>query len=339
MKLCLIPGDGIGREVVPVAAAALQRLLPAVQLQQADAGWECFVRTGQALPDATLARARECGAVLFGAVSSPARKVEGYRSPIVALRRELNAYANLRPTCALPIAGARQDVDLLIVRENTEDLYIGEEQRDGDTAIAIKRITAAASRRVARAACETLLARGMHRLVIVHKANIMPLTDGLFRDCCREVAQSYPQIEVSELLVDTAAYQLARAPQQFQALVAPNLYGDILSDLAAAHGGGLGLAASLNQGDAGVAIAEPVHGSAPDIAGQGIANPIAMIWSGAMMLDFLGQGDSRYQAAHDAIMAAIEQVLVGGPRTPDMGGTASTVELGRAIAAALEGRD
>ena len=205
MKLCLIPGDGIGREVVPVAAAALQRLLPAVQLQQADAGWECFVRTGQALPDATLARARECGAVLFGAVSSPARKVEGYRSPIVALRRELNAYANLRPTCALPIAGASQDVDLLIVRENTEDLYIGEEQRDGDTAIAIKRITAAASRRVARAACETLLARGMHRLVIVHKANIMPLTDGLFRDCCREVAHSYPQIEVSELLVDTAA--------------------------------------------------------------------------------------------------------------------------------------
>ena len=139
----------------PVAAAPLQRLLPAVQLQQADAGWECFVRTGQACRTPPW-RARECGAVLFGAVSSPARKVEGYRSPIVALRRELNAYANLRPTCALPIAGARQDVDLLIVRENTEDLYIGEEQRDGDTAIAIKRITAAASRRVARAAMRNL---------------------------------------------------------------------------------------------------------------------------------------------------------------------------------------
>ncbi|PXX78341.1 isocitrate/isopropylmalate dehydrogenase family protein [Rivihabitans pingtungensis] len=333
MKLCLIPGDGIGREVVPVAAAALQRLLPAVQLQQADAGWECFVRTGQALPDATLARARECGAVLFGAVSSPARKVEGYRSPIVALRRELNAYANLRPTCTLPIAGARQDVDMLIVRENTEDLYIGEEQRDGDTAIAIKRITAAASRRVARAACETLLARGMHRLVIVHKANIMPLTDGLFRDCCREVAQSYPQIEVSELLVDTAAYQLARAPQQFQALVAPNLYGDILSDLAAAHGGGLGLAASLNQGDAGVAIAEPVHGSAPDIAGQGVANPVAALLSVALLLRHTWQRPDEAQRLEHAV----RDTLAAGIATPDVAGAAgvSTAAFAQALLARL----
>ncbi|MFO1234357.1 MAG: isocitrate/isopropylmalate family dehydrogenase [Rivihabitans pingtungensis] len=138
--------------------------------------------------------------------------------------------------------------------------------------------------------------------VIVHKANIMPLTDGLFRDCCREVAQSYPQIEVSELLVDTAAYQLARAPQQFQALVAPNLYGDILSDLAAAHGGGLGLAASLNQGDAGVAIAEPVHGvSAPDIAGQGVANPVAALLSVALLLRHTWQRPDEAQRLEHAV--------------------------------------
>ena len=167
---------------------------------------------------------------------------------------------------------------------------------------------------VARAACETLLARGMHRLVIVHKANIMPLTDGLFRDCCREVAQSYPQIEVSELLVDTAAYQLARAPQQFQALVAPNLYGDILSDLAAAHGGGLGLAASLNQGDAGVAIAEPVHGSAPDIAGQGKANPLACLLSLSMMLRYsFDQGEDA-----DLLEKAANNVVAKGFRTGDI---------------------
>ena len=180
MKLCVMPGDGIGQEVVPVAVAALQRLLPELEVHTADAGWDCFVRTGQALPATSLAQAQACGAVLFGAVSSPARKVDGYRSPIVALRRALNAYANVRPTTPLPIAGARQEVNLLIVRENTEDLYIGEEQRDGDTATAIKRITAGASRRVARAACEVMRAQGLTRLTVVHKANILKSTSGLF---------------------------------------------------------------------------------------------------------------------------------------------------------------
>ena len=318
MKLCVMPGDGIGQEVVPVAVAALQRLLPELEVHTADAGWDCFVRTGQALPATSLAQAQACGAVLFGAVSSPARKVDGYRSPIVALRRALNAYANVRPTTPLPIAGARQEVNLLIVRENTEDLYIGEEQRDGDTATAIKRITAGASRRVARAACEVMRAQGLTRLTVVHKANIMPLTDGLFRDCCREVAAEYPEIVLDELLVDTAAYQLVRAPQQFQALVAPNLYGDILSDLAAAHGGGLGLAASLNLGDPGVAIAEPVHGSAPDIAGQGIANPVAALLSVALLLRYT------WQRPHEAarLEHAVSATLAAGIATPDVLGVA-----------------
>ncbi|MFC3531796.1 isocitrate/isopropylmalate dehydrogenase family protein [Vogesella facilis] len=318
MKLCVIAGDGIGREVVPQALRVLQLLLPGLQTVAADAGWDTFRQHGTALSAATLAVARDCGAVIFGAVSSPAHQVAGYRSPIVQLRRELGCHANLRPTLSLPGCGAA-GIDLLIVRENTEDLYIGEEQSDGDTATAIKRITRAASQRVAQTACQLAVAAGRRRLTIVHKANILPLTDGLFRDAARQVAAGYPQLAVDELLVDTAALKLAQAPQDFDVLLAPNLYGDILSDLAAACGGGLGVAASLNLG-ADAAIAEPVHGSAPDIAGQGIANPVASLLSLAMLLRHWW----RLPELAARLEQAVRATLAAGTRTPDLGGTAGT---------------
>lgn len=331
MKLCVINGDGIGREVVPQAVRVLRRLLPDLQIVEAEAGWDTFRQQGTALPAATLAATRECGAVLFGAVSSPAYPVAGYRSPIVQLRRELGCHANVRPTLSLPGSGAAEGVDLLIVRENTEDLYVGEEQSDGDTATAIKRITRAASRRVAETAFRLAQDGGRRRVTIVHKANIMPLTDGLFRDAARDVAADYPQIAVDELLVDTAALKLAQAPQGFDVLLAPNLYGDILSDLAAAFGGGLGVAASLNLG-AQAAIAEPVHGSAPDIAGRGIANPVAALLSLALLL--------RHWWARPTLAASLEQAvrrtLADGIATPDLGGDAGTAAFCDAVLRRLD---
>lgn len=329
MKLCVIAGDGIGQEVVPQAVRVLRRMLPALQTVAAEAGWATFQQQGTALPEATLAAARDCGAVLFGAVSSPARAVAGYRSPIVQLRRLLGCHANVRPTFSLPDCGL-PGLDLLIVRENTEDLYVGEEHSDGDTATAIKRITRAASLRVADTAFALAAASGRQRLTIVHKANILPLTDGLFRDCAREVAARYPQLAVDELLVDTAALKLAQAPQAFDVLLAPNLYGDILSDLAAAFAGGLGVAASLNLGQ-GVAIAEPVHGSAPDIAGQGVANPVASLLSLAMLLRHYWQ----QPAAAARLEQAVLRVLTAGIRTPDLGGSAGTAAFCDAVIAAL----
>ncbi|MGL6070017.1 isocitrate/isopropylmalate dehydrogenase family protein [Craterilacuibacter sp.] len=332
MHLCVIAGDGIGREVVAAAVEVLQALVPAVQLLEAEAGWETFCREGTALPASTLAAARMCGAVLFGAVSSPAYKVAGYRSPIVALRRELDCYANLRPTRSLPLAGGRPDLDLLIVRENTEDLYIGEEESDGETATAIKRITRRASTRVAEVACALAAGRARQRLTIIHKANILPLTDGLFRDAARAVAANYPQLAVDEVLVDTAALRLVQAPEQFDVLLAPNLYGDILSDLAAGLSGGLGLAPSLSVGQ-GVAIAEPVHGSAPDIAGRGIANPVAALLSVAMLL----RHHWRLEAEARRLEQAISRVLASGVATPDLGGTAATGDFSRALLGIVRG--
>lgn len=328
LSLCVIAGDGIGREVVPAACRVLARLRPDIGMIESEAGWDTFQRVGQALPDATLATARACGAVLFGAVSSPSHRVDGYRSPIVALRRALDTHANLRPV--RPLGGiGRPDVDLLIVRENTEDLYIGEERSDGDTAEAIKRITRHASERVGRVAARLAAGRG-GRLTIVHKANILPLTDGLFRDSVRAAASGWPALTLDECLVDTAALRLAQHPEHFDVLVAPNLYGDILSDLAAAHAGGLGLAASLNLGEQ-CAIAEPVHGSAPDIAGRGIANPAATFASLALLL----RHHWRDADSASRLDAAIDRVLAQGIRTPDLGGDASCEQVTRAVCDAV----
>jgi homoisocitrate dehydrogenase len=280
--ITLINGDGIGEEVIPAAADVLRSLDLPLQFQYADAGFTTFERRGNALPDETLKLCEASDAVLFGATRSPMTKVEGYQSPILTLRRHFDLYANLRPAVG-------NNIDLLIVRENTEGLYSRRErvEDDGATAIAERVITARASERIVRMACEQASTRRV-KLTIVHKANVLKETCGLFRRVALDVVTDYPGLQVDELLVDTAAMMLVQQPQRFDVLVTTNLFGDILSDLAAGLTGGLGVAPSANIGAGHPAVFEPVHGSAPDIAGRGIADPRAAILSAAMMLDWLG---------------------------------------------------
>lgn len=318
MKLCVIEGDGIGREVVPAAVRVLRQVLPELEVTAADAGWDTFQNTGDALPQTTIDLAKESKAVLFGACSSPSYPVPGYSSPIVRLRRLMETYANLRPTCYLPVPTAREGVDLVVVRENTEDLYIGDEQtaEGGDTGTATKRITRYATERIAHTAFKLAQIEGRRRVTIVHKGNVMPQTDGLFRRVAYEISSAYENIETDELLVDTAAYWMVKEPTRFDIVLTPNLYGDILSDMAAAWGGGLGLAPAINLGEE-VAIAEPVHGSAPDIAGKGLANPTAAILSAAMLV----RHHWKLPKIADKIDEAVYAVLNEGGYTVDiMGG-------------------
>jgi homoisocitrate dehydrogenase len=343
LKICLIFGDGIGQEVISAAAEVLAALGMGIEFTQAQAGFEFFQRSGNAIPDETLAEVAACSIALFGATGSPSTTVRGYRSPILAMRKTFDLYANLRPVYSLPGGFSRPGVDLLIVRENTEGLYSGRERREGDTAIAERVITARGSERIARVAFEQALKRRARRqashpaqpeeertrLTIVHKANVLKLTDGLFREVCLKVAADFPEVEVSEMLVDAMAMRLMRDPQNFDTLVTTNLFGDILSDEASALMGGLGLAPSANLGDR-VAIFEPVHGSAPDIAGKGIANPIGAILSAAMLLEHVGQVEAAEQ-----IKLAVESALEAGVMTPDVGGRATTAEMTRKIIAAL----
>lgn len=304
-KLCVIPGDGIGQEVIPVAVAVLQKALPDLETVPAEAGWQTFLQTGQSVPDETLTQLRACGAGLFGAVQSPKHKVEGYRSAILTLRQSLELYANIRPVRSLPLLSPRPDIDLIVVRENSEGLYRQRERTDGETAVAERIITRTASERIGQKAVELMHQLGRRRLTIVHKANVLPLTDGLFRDSVRRMATG---VEVDELLVDVAALKLLAEPDRFDVIVTTNLFGDILSDAAAHWVGGLGFAASLNWGRA-CAVAEPVHGSAPDIAGQGLANPIAAILSGVLLVRHVWQEEET--AGH--IEQAVERVLHSQP--------------------------
>ncbi len=339
IPICLIPGDGVGQEVIPAAAQVLTATGLPIEFVPADAGWGCFERTGDALPDATVAAVRRCGVALFGATQSPLRKVAGYRSPILAMRRVFDLYANVRPTGSLPVPDSRPGLDFVIFRENTEGLYSGRERREGDTAIAERVITRAASERIARAACDEAARRASAReprraaLTIVHKANVLGVTDGLFRDTAREVAAAYPMLDVGEMLVDAAAMWLVKDPARFDVIVTTNLFGDILSDAAAGLVGGLGVAPSANLGP-DVAVFEPVHGSAPDIAGRGIANPVGAILSAAMLLDRLDEPSHAQR-----VRAAVAATLVAGDRTPDLGGAATTGEVTRAIIERLENGD
>lgn len=328
-RIALIPGDGIGREVVPGARRVLDALALPFDYVELQAGWATFERTGTALPNATLSALRACDGALFGAVSSPVQRVEGYNSPIVALRRALDLYANLRPVVSAPVPGSRPGIDLLIVRENTECLYVKQERLEdgGDTAVAQRVITRRASERIARVAFAQARARGKARplVTVVHKANVLSLTDGLFRAASLGVAADYPAVAVEEQIVDSMIYRLIREPERYDVIVAPNLYGDILSDAAAALVGGLGLAPSANAGD-NFTLVEPVHGSAPDIAGKGLANPCATILAAAQLLEALGEG-----AAAQRIQRAITRTLADGVWSADLGGKAKTEEMTAAI--------
>lgn len=339
----LIPGDGIGKEVIPAGRRVLEALPTYLNLKfdfiNLNAGFETFQQTGAALPDNTVRVLKnECDGALFGAVSSPTNPVKGYSSPIVALRKKLDLYANVRPVKT--VRNVPRPIDMVIVRENTEDLYVKEETTrdgpDGKVAEAIKRISEKASFRIASMAGDIALRRqklrdagapSIHKsslVTITHKSNVLSQTDGLFRATSkRALAQDvFDSVEVEEQIVDSMVYKLFRQPEEYDVIVAPNLYGDILSDGAAALVGSLGLVPSANVGE-NFAIGEPCHGSAPDIQGQGIANPIATLRSTALMLEFLNE-----PAAAAKIYAAVDGNLEDGRLlSPDLGGTATTDEV------------
>ncbi len=334
--ICLIPGDGIGQEVVPAATEVLQALKLNLQFTQAEAGWATFQKTGKAVPEATIKAIEQADATLFGATTTPTTKVEGFRSAIQQLRKHFDLYANLRPSESLPGSFSRQNVDLLIVRENTEDLYVGRERREDDTAISERVITRKASERIVRVAFQQARLRQSlkhrpSRVTIVHKSNILKETDGLFREVGLAVAQEFSEIACHEMLVDAMAMRLVKDPENFDVIVTTNLFGDILSDEAAGLIGGLGVAPSANIG-AATALFEPVHGSAPDIAGKGIANPIATILSAAMMLDYLG-----LVLAALRLRNAVHAVIREGVLTRDLGGSANTREVTDAVIRAIRG--
>ncbi len=315
MELCIIEGDGIGHEVVPAAVKVLQTVLPDLVLHKARAGWDYFQETGKPIDEDTVELVIKTGALLYGAANSPSYPVDNYYSPVVRLRRELKAHANIRPISYLPVPTARAGVDMIVVRENTEDVYIGQEElsQDTDTGIAHKVITRVATERIAHT-CFQLAQQSKRRLVtIVHKGNVLPRTDGLFRRVAYEVAEQYPDIETDELLVDTAAYWLVKDPTRFDMILTMNQYGDILSDMAAAWGGGLGFVPAINLGD-NIGIAEPAHGSAPDIEGKGIANPIATILSASLLVRYRWEKPD----IADAIDKAVRQTLQDGNFTPDV---------------------
>ena len=328
-QICLVAGDGVGQEVIPAAQRVLDALSIGLEFVRADAGFEHFQKTGSAIPDATLDAVRACDATLFGATSSPMTRVEGYRSPILALRKALDLYANLRPVQSLPGAFSRANIDMLIVRENTEGLYAGRERAENDdTMIAERVITKRASERIARIAFELARTR-KQRVTIVHKANVLKLTDGLYRETCFNVAREFPDVRADEMLVDAMAMRLVTNPQDYDVIVTTNLFGDILSDEASALIGGLGVAPSGNIGVSN-AVFEPVHGSAPDIMGKGIANPIGAILSAAMMLDYLKMFDAAAR-----VRAAVHRALSQNVLTRDIGGSAATDEMTRAVIEAL----
>jgi methanogen homoisocitrate dehydrogenase len=319
-KVAVIEGDGIGPEVISSAVDVLRYIDADLDMVAADMGQESYRRNGSFLPQATVELLKECDAALFGAITSPTTYYPDYKSPLLQLRREFDLYANIRPVKRLHPSIGLVDLDVLIVRENTEGMYSGSEREVPGGVITERKITERACRRIVQKAIELCQAGGRRSITCVHKSNVLRRSDGMFREIFYEqVGDS--GLQGRDLLVDAAAAALVLQPQRQECLVTLNLYGDILSDEAAALVGGLGFAPSANIGD-NFALFEPTHGSAPDIAGKGIANPIAAILSGAMMLRFLGMGEKA-----ERIEAAIPVALERGIRTPDAGGRLSTKEF------------
>lgn len=326
MKAVLIPGDGIGVEISESVKQVGNALGCDVEWEEYEAGAEYYEKTGKLMQDGLLDRVAELGCALKGPTATPIGS--GFRSINVQLRQHFKTFSNLRPVHSLEGVKTRFDnVDTIIVRENTEDLYKGiEYMYDADTAHGIKLITRAASEKIARFAFDYARKQGRKKVTCVHKANIMKLTDGMFLQTFEEVAKDYPEIDSDSVIVDALCMKLVTDPTQFDVLVAPNLYGDIISDLCAGLVGGLGFAPSANIGD-DVVIYEAVHGSAPDIAGQGISNPTSLLLSFAMMLKDNGMQDK----ASKLEQAIFDVVKEGKKTTGDIGGSAKTVEFTQAI--------
>ncbi len=326
----LIPGDGSGPEVIAAAKKVVEATGVDIQWEEAQAGAAMIEKYGTPLPDETIESIRKTGVALKGPITTPVGT--GFRSVNVALRKTFDLYANVRPAKTYPgVITKFENIDLVIVRENTEDLYAGIERMvDENTAESIKLFTRKGCERIIRYAFEYAVREGRKKVTAVHKANIMKCTDGMFLDIAREIAKEYPQIHFNDSIVDAMCMRLVMHPENYDVLVCPNLYGDIVSDLCAGLVGGLGLTPSANIGVDG-AIFEPIHGSAPDIAGQHKINPTAAILSASLMLAHLGEA-----TAAVSIEKAVEKVIGEGKiLTVDMGGTASTEEFADAIIAAL----
>ena len=329
--ITLIPGDGIGPEVTDAVVKILASTGVSIDWDRHDAGLRAVERTGKTLPQTLLDSIIRNRVALKGPVTTPVG--EGFTSVNVGLRQTLDLYSNLRPVANLPGVTARfQNIDLVIVRENTEDLYAGLEHVVVPGVVeSLKIITEKASTRIARFAFEHARAHGRKKVTAIHKANIMKLSDGLFLESARAVAKQFADIAYDERIVDAACMQLVMKPEQFDVLLLPNLYGDIVSDLCAGLVGGLGLVPGANLGEKG-AVFEAVHGSAPDIAGKNLANPIALLMSALMMLDHIGE-----PAAAARVRAALTRLLIAGRvRTRDLGGDATTSAFAEALCREIE---
>jgi len=328
--ITLIPGDGIGPEVTEAVVHIVGASGVAIDWEEQLAGAIAFERTGHTLPTELIDSIRRNGVALKGPVTTPV--AQGFTSVNVGLRKMLDLYANLRPVWNMPgVPAAASGVDLVIVRENTEDLYAGLEHEVVPGVVeSLKIITEKASTRIAEFAFEYARRNGRRRVTAIHKANIMKLGDGLFLECTRRVAGNYVDVQYDERIVDAACMHLVMKPSQFDVLLLPNLYGDIVSDLCAGLVGGLGMVGAANLGIE-LAVFEAVHGSAPDIAGKHLANPTALLLSAVMMLRHIEE-----RAAADRIMTALGAVLAAGEvRTRDLGGTSSTMAFADAVARAL----
>jgi isopropylmalate/isohomocitrate dehydrogenase-like protein len=327
-KLAVIPGPGIGAEVTSQAIRVLESTDLTFDCSYFEIGYEVFLETGNPVPDDVLEEIRGTQACLFGATTTPVG-VPGYKSAIITLRTALELYANVRPAKSYPIPKSMKDVDLVIVRENTEGLYSGWEFELPDSAYTIRVITRKATERITRFAFELAMKR-RKKVTIVTKANVLRKSDGFFLEVARKVAEDYPDVEVEEAFVDVTAMRLILKPNIFDVIVTSNLFGDILSDESAGLVGGLGLAPSANIG-ADYALFEPVHGSAPRLAGKGIANPMAAILASKMMLNYLGE--NRWaERIENAIVTVLNE---GKVLTPDLGGSSTTTQATEAIIDAL----
>jgi len=327
----LVPGDGIGPEVTAATVRVVEAAGADLEWESHVAGAEALARVGDPLPDELLESIRRNRVALKGPVTTPIGK--GFQSINVQLRKALDLYANLRPCKTLPsIPGRFENVDLVVVRENTEDLYSGLEHEVVPGVVeSLKIITARASTRIARFAFEYARKYDRKRITAVHKANIMKMSDGLFLDCFRTVAEEYPDVEADDRIIDNLCMQLVIRPEDYDVLLLENLYGDIVSDLAAGLVGGLGVAPGANLGE-GLAVFEAVHGSAPDIAGRDLANPIALMRSAILMLRWLGM-PAEAKRMGDAIRHVFVDLKI---RTRDLGGTASTSQFCEEVVRAIE---
>ena len=327
--IAVIRGDGIGPEIMQACLRVLDALDAGLEYEFVEAGLAAQQRFGELLPQATLDAIAHHRIALKSPLTTPVG--EGFSSINVELRRRFDLYANVRPAISFPNTRSRfpEDVDLITVRENTEGAYIGEGQQlsaDGETATLTQKVTRRGSERIVRYAFDLARRVGRKKVTVVHKANILKTTSGLFLKVARDVAAQYPDISCNEMIIDNCCMQLVMNPYQFDVIVTTNLFGDILSDLCAGLVGGLGLAPGANIG-VEAAIFEAVHGSAPDIAGKGIANPTALLLAAGLMLDHVGHVDLAYRL-RGAINAALNEDNI---RTRDLGGTASTDEFAQAV--------